>query len=72
MSALECPKCGTPLVERAASGQTPEQRFCGTWFDHAPVPVAACMNTGYTVLEPSSALLAQHQSMSTLFTEVTP
>lgn len=46
----ECPRHG-PLELRPTTHQTPEQRWCGTWFD--------CPHRDYYVLLPSAELLAQ-------------
>ena len=46
----ECPRHG-PLELRPTAHQTPEQLWCGIWFD--------CPHRDYFVLQPSAALLAQ-------------
>lgn len=36
--AATCGTCGAELVERDPAKTTPEQRWCGTWLDHPPIP----------------------------------
>lgn len=33
-----CPSCGVAMAPRPLAGQTPEQKWCGQWFDHPPIP----------------------------------
>src|SRR5438045_2293427 len=47
---LECPRHG-PLELRPTDRQTPEQRWCGTWYD--------CPHRDRTVLVPSVELCRQ-------------
>ena len=46
-----CPEHKTPMVERGANDQTPEQAFCGTWF--------ACTACTQKVLHQSPAMIRQ-------------
>jgi hypothetical protein len=49
--------CGLPMEERPASRMTPEQAWCGTWYDH---PRSTLCGQGWSsVLIPSPALQAQ-------------
>lgn len=51
--STRCPnlQCNRPMVERPAANQTPEQRFCGVWWD--------CPRCGTSVLYPSVELEQQ-------------
>lgn len=56
-----CTACGARLVLRnPPGGWTPEQRFCGTWYDHPPFGPAD-LPFGHTAsaLFESAALQAQ-------------
>ena len=59
---LACRSCGARLVERPAKDQTPEQSWCGAWYDHPPVPRGACGKITSSVLIMSEALKAQHHT----------
>lgn len=52
----KCSGCGKYMEIRP--GHTPEQRFCGTWYEHPPMSGS---NIGHTssVLYPSLQLAAQ-------------
>jgi len=54
--ARACPGCGADMLPR--TNPTPEQAWCGTWFDHVPVPLGGCTRFP-TLLKPSAALLQQ-------------
>lgn len=55
--ATRCPNplCGRPMVQRPAVHQTPEQAFCGAWWD--------CTYCRSAVLFPSQDLTAQLNEM---------
>ena len=54
-----CRSCGREMEERPDSAYTPEARWCGTWWDHPPVPISECGQRMSSVLDPSEALIAQ-------------
>lgn len=58
----KCDKCGVYLEIRGANGggATPEQKFCGVWYDHPPMQQGS-ITFGHTdsVLYPSKALREQ-------------
>ncbi len=54
-----CDICGTDLVER--TGATPEQAFCGTWFDHPARMRGLCDFNSRLV--PSDGLMKQMYEM---------
>jgi hypothetical protein len=61
-TAPVCPACGAALQLRdPPGGWTEAQRFCGTWWDHPPIPPSAGLPPGHTVtaLDPSPQLRAQ-------------
>jgi hypothetical protein len=62
------PECNhdTGLVLRPLERQTPEQQWCGTWYD---CPSPGC---SFSRLEPSAALLAQLAEMRTTAAPVLP
>lgn len=64
MSGHVCSQCGAEFVERPSAGQAPEQKWCGTWYDHPEMPKYQCLKQTSTALVPSPELLAsqaQHQ-----------
>jgi hypothetical protein len=54
---LTCPRHGA-LVQRPDAQQTPEQRWCGTWYD-CPGYQYGGHRCGRTVLVPSAELQTQ-------------
>ena len=48
MPIPRCPHCGKPLALRPDGRQTPEQRWCGTWYD--------CLKCNYSLLLESREL----------------
>lgn len=52
----KCTECGAYMEIR--NGQTPEQRFCGTWYEHPQMPGAHIGHTS-SVLYPSLQLITQ-------------
>ena len=50
MSQHKCPTHNTDLIARPKARQTPEQLWCGDWFD--------CESCGYSELEQSTELSA--------------
>jgi len=52
-----CDTCGERFeLRNPPGGWTPEQKFCGTWYDH---PEGGCGQRLASVLYPSSVLLEQ-------------
>lgn len=56
-----CSRCGIALMARV--NPTPEQAWCGKWFDHPPVPFGACGNQRGSALLPSTDLLKQNEEL---------
>lgn len=53
---LKC-QCGADMELRTPS--TPEQEFCGTWYDHPILSARSSVGHSATILRPSNALLDQ-------------
>jgi hypothetical protein len=63
MSALakrpQC-QCGAYMeIRQPYGGYTPEQKFCGVWYDHPAISSALSFGHTTTVLYPSAELLEQ-------------
>jgi hypothetical protein len=58
MPNLKCP-CGAELEPRTGY-QTPEQKFCGDWYDHPQTSDMSMIGHVTTTLVPSKALIEQH------------
>lgn len=51
---LKC-QCGADMEIRPPA--TPEQKFCGTWYDHPILSARSSVGHSATILRPSKALL---------------
>lgn len=51
----KCPTCGVYMELRPLYGQTPEQKYCGTWYN-CPSPRCSC-----SVLLPSVELAQEYR-----------
>lgn len=55
-----CSVCGVFLeLRNPPGGYTPEQKFCGVWYDHPPVSLGQCSFGTASVLYVSGALKQQ-------------
>ena len=55
MEIPQCPACGERMELRPLTRQTPEQQYCGTWYD--------CISPGCcgTILLPSVEIAEEHK-----------
>jgi hypothetical protein len=60
----KCHLCGVYMELRdPPGGWTPEQRFCGIWYDHPPMRFGVPAGHAATILYPSKELITQNKEL---------